>query len=92
MGDATPADYYRDQRCRSDLTLRDVAERLGVSVSHWSDVEHGRRSVRRLDQIDAFLELFARPYDREWLVKRTVEVHGSVLVRDMGQLRMRSHG
>jgi transcriptional regulator with XRE-family HTH domain len=35
----------RSIRTRDDLTQRELAEKLGVSVSHVSDIENGRKFV-----------------------------------------------
>ena len=36
-------DTIRKLRLRAGLTLREMARRVGVSASHQSDIEHGRR-------------------------------------------------
>lgn len=37
-----------------ELTLKDVAERLGISLTFLSDIEKGRRSPFNADKIEAF--------------------------------------
>lgn len=37
--------YIRDRRCAAKLTLRDVADRLGVSHVFVSEIERGERAV-----------------------------------------------
>lgn len=38
--------WLREQREAADLTLREVARRLGVSAAYLSDVERGNRRCR----------------------------------------------
>ncbi len=50
LGDAVR--YLREQR---GMTLRELAEKVGVSAPFLSDLEHNRRSTDRLDAVAAAL-------------------------------------
>lgn len=47
----------RELRTVKKLTLRQVAEAIGVSAAFMSDLEHGRRNTDRLAALAAVLEV-----------------------------------
>lgn len=52
----TFGEYIKHKRMRDsrELTLKDIAERLGLSISLLSDIEQGRRKPFDSDRIDLF--------------------------------------
>ena len=56
----TFAQFIRTKRLESpdDLTLKDVAEKLGISLTMYSDIEKGRRVPSDTFDYEALAELF----------------------------------
>lgn len=70
-------DQVRILRNRKKLTLKMAADRAGISIKHWSNIEHGRTNVTLLiiDRISAVLEvnplkLLGYYWENQWLVER----------------------
>ena len=51
--------FIREKRLKTseELTLRDMSERLGISLSFLSDIEHGRKKSFEPDKIEIFAEI-----------------------------------
>ena len=52
--EVTFAQYITEIRERHRITLRQMAEKLGVSPAYYSDVEKGRRNPLSLEKLDLF--------------------------------------
>ena len=50
----TFAQYITEIREREKITLRQMAEKLGVSAAYYSDVEKGRRNPLSLEKLELF--------------------------------------
>lgn len=81
-----------DQR---DLTLRDVADKLGLSVSMLSDIENGRRKPFDSEKIEQFCALLnlssddkARLYDLAAIEKSEVpyDIEDTMMFSQVGSL------
>lgn len=44
-------DFIKEKRLDMDLTMKDVAEKLDISVSYLSDIEKGRRNPFEIDKL-----------------------------------------
>jgi len=65
----------RKLRLKADITLREMARRVGVSAAHMSDVEHGRRmpSDEVLQRIASELKSVGATYEGLRLLKPQLE-------------------
>lgn len=73
--------YIRSKRMhdRRELTLRDVSERLGLSLSLLSDIEQGRRKPFDSDKIDQFCaELALSDADKARMYDLAAKARGEI--------------
>lgn len=71
----TLGDTIRKLRLKTGIALREMARRVGVSASHQSDIEHGRRmpSDELLQKIAAQLAAVGGTYESLRLLKPQLE-------------------
>lgn len=63
--EVTFAQYITEIRERQRITLRQMAEKLGVSPAYYSDVEKGRRNPLSLEKIETFAEVTGMTEDEK---------------------------
>ena len=89
--------YIRNKRMRDprELTLKDVSERLGLSISLLSDIEQGRRKPFDSERIDLFCDELqlpaedkARMYDLAAKARREVpaDIEDTMMYSNIGDM------